>query len=195
MKRLELILLTCLNSFISNAVFSQEQATEKFITLLCSGRDLSKKDIDPSVSSQLITIYKLEPGVKQTKLSKQNIAVCSADNEKKLSVAQWHASTAKLDVYRVDLSLVVSKYIGETEKNLERLFSKAESKNWILLFDEADALFGRNESGKDSSGLEKARNDFLLWASKYRSSVLIAFNDCTNAQPVVREKFRSLMLK
>ena len=47
------------------------------------------------------------------------------------------------DVYRIDLSQIVSKYIGETEKNLEKIFQKAENKNWILFFDEADALFGK----------------------------------------------------
>ena len=47
------------------------------------------------------------------------------------------------DIYRVDLSMVVSKYIGETEKNLSMLFDKAENKDWILFFDEADALFGK----------------------------------------------------
>jgi hypothetical protein len=46
-------------------------------------------------------------------------------------------------VYRIDLSLVVSKYIGETEKNLARVFERAEARDWILFFDEADALFGR----------------------------------------------------
>ena len=50
---------------------------------------------------------------------------------------------ASLPVYRVDLSAVVSKYIGETEKNLEAIFKKAEHKDWILFFDEADALFGK----------------------------------------------------
>lgn len=47
------------------------------------------------------------------------------------------------DVYRIDLSQIVSKYIGETEKNLEKIFEKAEYKDWILFFDEADALFGK----------------------------------------------------
>ncbi len=47
------------------------------------------------------------------------------------------------DVFRIDLLRVISKYIGETEKNLSGLFAKAENKDWILLFDEADALFGR----------------------------------------------------
>jgi SpoVK/Ycf46/Vps4 family AAA+-type ATPase len=56
----------------------------------------------------------------------------------------------QLDVYRVDLSMVVSKYIGETEKNLSRVFDLAENKNWILFFDEADALFGKRSNTSDS---------------------------------------------
>src|SRR5690554_3918465 len=55
-----------------------------------------------------------------------------------------------LDVYRVDLSMVVSKFIGETEKNLEKVFKKAENKNWILFFDEADALFGKRTGIADA---------------------------------------------
>ena len=47
------------------------------------------------------------------------------------------------DVYRIDLSMVVSKYIGETEKNLSKLFDKAANKEWILFFDEADSIFGK----------------------------------------------------
>ncbi|MDO7174053.1 ATP-binding protein [Mariniflexile sp. AS56] len=54
------------------------------------------------------------------------------------------------DVYRVDLSLVVSKFIGETEKNLSKLFNKAENKDWILFFDEADALFGKRTNVRDA---------------------------------------------
>ena len=55
-----------------------------------------------------------------------------------------------LDLYRVDLSTVVSKYIGETEKNLERIFTEAQSSNVILFFDEADSLFGRRSEVSDS---------------------------------------------
>jgi hypothetical protein len=54
------------------------------------------------------------------------------------------------DVYKIDLSMVVSKYIGETEKNLELLFARAEDKGWILFFDEADALFGKRTSVRDA---------------------------------------------
>ncbi len=55
------------------------------------------------------------------------------------------------DVYRIDLSMVVSKYIGETEKNLAKVFDQAEHKNWILFFDEADALFGKRTETKSSN--------------------------------------------
>lgn len=56
----------------------------------------------------------------------------------------------QMDVYRIDLSQVVSKYIGETEKNLSSVFDIAERKGWILFFDEADALFGKRSQTTDS---------------------------------------------
>ena len=58
--------------------------------------------------------------------------------------------TTGRDVYKVDISLTVSKYIGETEKNLGRLFDQAQSKGWILFFDEADALFGKRSETRDA---------------------------------------------
>ena len=54
------------------------------------------------------------------------------------------------DVYRIDLSLVVSKFIGETEKNLAKIFGQAEDRDWILFFDEADALFGKRTQVRDA---------------------------------------------
>jgi len=60
------------------------------------------------------------------------------------------ANELQLDLYRVDLSQVVNKYIGETEKNLKRIFDAAEDGGAILLFDEADALFGKRSEVKDS---------------------------------------------
>ncbi len=68
---------------------------------------------------------------------------------KKLA-AKLIAKQNSLDVYRVDLAGVVSKYIGETEKNLDKIFRTAAEKNWILFFDEADALFGKRTSVQDS---------------------------------------------
>ncbi|MEM9119466.1 MAG: ATP-binding protein [Cyanobacteria bacterium P01_F01_bin.56] len=68
----------------------------------------------------------------------------------KTMAAEVLALELQLDLYRIDLSAVVSKYIGETEKNLRRVFDAAEMGGAILLFDEADALFGKRSEVKDS---------------------------------------------
>ena len=68
----------------------------------------------------------------------------------KTMAAEVLANDLRLNLYRIDLSSVVSKYIGETEKNLRRLFDAAEDSGAILFFDEADALFGKRSEVKDS---------------------------------------------
>jgi len=68
----------------------------------------------------------------------------------KTLAAEVIANEARLDLYRIDLASVVSKYIGETEKNLSRVFDAAERSGAVLLFDEADALFGKRSEVKDS---------------------------------------------
>ncbi len=75
---------------------------------------------------------------------------CGASGTGKTMAAEVLANELRLDLYRIDLSQVVSKYIGETEKNLRRVFDAAESGSAILLFDEADALFGKRSEVKDS---------------------------------------------
>ena len=68
----------------------------------------------------------------------------------KTMAAEVLARTLGLDVYKIDLSGMISKYIGETEKNLERIFTEAENSNAILFFDEADAVFGKRSEVKDA---------------------------------------------
>lgn len=68
----------------------------------------------------------------------------------KTLAAQIMANQLGIDLYRIDLSTVVSKYIGETEKNLERIFSEASESNAILFFDEADTIFGKRSEVKDA---------------------------------------------
>ena len=68
----------------------------------------------------------------------------------KTMAAEILGNELSLDLYKIDLSSVVSKWIGETEKNLERIFTAAENANAILFFDEADALFGKRSEVKDS---------------------------------------------
>ena len=78
------------------------------------------------------------------------VLFAGADSSGKTSAAELVARNLERDLYRVDLNKIISKYIGETEKNLNRLFTAAESAGAILLFDEADALFGKRSEFKDS---------------------------------------------
>ena len=73
-----------------------------------------------------------------------------SDSTAKTMAAEVLANELGRDLYRVDLSQVVSKYIGETEKNLSLVFEAAEKAGWVLFFDEADALFGNRTDVKDS---------------------------------------------
>ncbi len=68
----------------------------------------------------------------------------------KTMAAEVVAAELGLDLYKIDLSTIISKYIGETEKNLERIFSEAEHSNAILFFDEADAIFGKRSEVRDA---------------------------------------------
>lgn len=79
-----------------------------------------------------------------------NVLFSGSPGTGKTMAAEVIANELQLDLYRIDLSQVVSKYIGETEKNLDRIFTAAETSNAILLFDEADALFGKRSEVKDA---------------------------------------------
>lgn len=78
------------------------------------------------------------------------ILFTGSGTEAKLPAGRAVSERLQLELYRIDLSAVISKYIGETEKNLERLFNTAENKSWLLFFDEADALFGKRTQVRDS---------------------------------------------
>ena len=79
-----------------------------------------------------------------------NILFAGPSGTGKTMAAQIMANELALDLYKIDLATVVSKYIGETEKNLDRIFEEAQDSNAILFFDEADAIFGKRSEVKDS---------------------------------------------
>jgi len=91
------------------------------------------------------------------------------------------------DVYSIDLSLVVSKYIGETEKNLATLFDKAENGDWILFFDEADALFGKRTNISDANDryANQATSYLMQRMELYKGLIILA----TSAKDSIDEKF------
>lgn len=99
------------------------------------------------------------------------------------------------DVYRIDLSTVVSKYIGETEKNLKRLFDRAERKDWILFFDEADALFGKR-TGVSNSNDRYANQEvsYLLQRVEYFDGmVILATNMKNNIDKAFIRRFQNII--
>lgn len=103
--------------------------------------------------------------------------------------------STQMPVYRVDLSLVVSKYIGETEKNLSKVFDAAESKNWILFFDEADALFGKRVQASSSN--DRFANQeiaFLLQRIEdFNGLVILASNLKGNIDEAFARRFQSMI--
>jgi ATPase family protein associated with various cellular activities (AAA) len=99
------------------------------------------------------------------------------------------------DVYKVDLSLIVSKYIGETEKNLARIFDVAEHKGWILFFDEADALFGKRTRVEDSHDRYANQEiSFLLQRiEEFDGVAILASNFRANIDDAFLRRFQSVV--
>lgn len=99
------------------------------------------------------------------------------------------------EVYRVDLSMVVSKFIGETEKNLANLFARAENKDWILFFDEADALFGKRTNVRDAH--DKYANQEVAYllqrVEEYNGLVILASNLKSNIDDAFLRRFQSII--
>jgi len=99
------------------------------------------------------------------------------------------------DVYRIDLSMIVSKYIGETEKNLSSLFDKAINKDWILFFDEADAIFGKRTNVRDAH--DKYANQevsyLLQRIESHPGLVILASNFKSNIDTAFTRRFQSII--
>jgi len=100
-----------------------------------------------------------------------------------------------LDVYRIDLSQMVSKYIGQTEKNLSKIFDRAENKDWILFFDEGDALFGKRTSTSDAHDrYANQQVSFLLQKiEEYNGLIVLASNMKSNIDDAFLRRFQSII--
>ncbi|TCN59957.1 ATP-binding protein [Flavobacterium circumlabens] len=99
------------------------------------------------------------------------------------------------EVYRVDLSMIVSKYIGETEKNLSKIFDVAQHKDWILFFDEADALFGKRTSASSSNDRHaNQQTGYLLQRIEdFPGVVILASNLKENMDEAFSRRFQSMI--
>jgi len=121
-------------------------------------QDIILPDDQVAQLTEIITTVRGRPivledwGVGQKLTSSQGVTILFAGppGTGKTMAAEVLAKELGLDLYKIDLSTVVSKYIGETEKNLEKIFHEAASSNAILFFDEADAIFGKRSEVKDA---------------------------------------------
>ncbi|MDY9927106.1 AAA family ATPase [Methanosarcina sp.] len=107
-----------------------------------------------------------------------NVLFSGPSGTGKTMAAEVLACEVQLDIYKIDLSSIVSKYIGETEKNLNKIFKEAEMSNAILFFDEADALFGKRSEVKDAhdryANIETAY--LLQKMEEHEGTVILASN-------------------
>jgi ATP-dependent Clp protease ATP-binding subunit ClpA len=115
-----------------------------------------------------------------------------ASGTAKTLAAQWLATSLNVNLFRIDLSSIVSAYIGETEKNLERLFGEAERTGALLLFDEADALFGKRTNVKDAddryANIEV--NYLLQRLESYSGVAILASNSQHEIDPDILKRMR-----
>ncbi|ULQ53231.1 ATP-binding protein [Flavihumibacter fluvii] len=113
----------------------------------------------------------------------------------KSMAAQVIANTLQLDLYRIDLSMTVSKYIGESAKNIERILSRSKHMDVILFFDEADALFGKRTDIKDAHDrYANTDTNYLLQAiENYPGIVLLATNNKSNIDNGFMRRFRYVL--
>jgi MoxR-like ATPase len=113
----------------------------------------------------------------------------------KTMAAQVIAASLGLDLFRISLSEVVSKYVGETSKNLQRIFARAEEMDAVLLFDEADALFSRRTEVKDAHDrfANTDTNHLLQAVEAYGGVALLATNRKANIDPAFLRRIRYIL--
>ncbi|WP_435261412.1 ATP-binding protein [Tenacibaculum sp. nBUS_03] len=130
---------------------------------------------------------KIKPGYR--------VLFCGAPGTGKTLTASLLGKYTKRDVYRVDLSMVVSKYIGETEKNLSKLFDKSIDQDWILFFDEADSIFGKRTSVRDAH--DKYANQevsyLLQRIEAHPGLIILASNFKNNIDAAFTRRFHNII--
>jgi len=158
--------------------YSVMQQVEEIRTWLAHGRTLMQEwGLASKVKPGFRTVFYGPPGTGKT-----------------LTAALLGKSSGR-EVYRVDLSMVVSKYIGETEKNLGKVFDVASYKDWILFFDEADALFGKRTAASTSNDRHaNQQTGYLLQRIEdFPGTVILATNLKANMDEAFTRRFQSMI--
>lgn len=142
-KILHLLLLAALSLPACVAQKATNPGYEKIIEITPAD---SLRSVPVAVKKQLN-----EYGMQRMKTKEASQLLITGSNTKLMdNTSRWLAANTKKNIVHINLLALTSKYIGETEKNLDKVFDKAEANNWILFFDEADALFGKRTDIKDA---------------------------------------------
>ena len=122
-----------------------------------------------------------EYGVQRMKTKEASQLLITGSNTKLMdNTSRWLAAKTKMNIVHINLLALKSKYIGETEKNLDKVFDKAEANNWILFFDEADALFGKRTEVKDAQD-KYVHQEVAYLLQRIERSKGIVFIPCISA--------------
>lgn len=193
-----------LNNIISGKDIEHEYSpdfpAQKLTTLLewedlvlceSTSKNLNELLLWPEHGKRLIEEYNMQKTVKQG----YKALFYGPSGTGKTITAALIGKKVNKPVYRIDLSQIVSKYIGETEKNLEKVFKIAENKDWILFFDEADALFGKRT--KVNSSNDRFANQEIAYLLQRVEScdniVVLASNLKENVDKAFARRFQSII--
>ena len=177
MKKYIIALVIILSSSFTN-ISSAQKANPQLLPKL---KDTTKLSIPPATRALALSG------------NRQRIWMAGSGTGKTIA-AQWLGTRLGKNVYRVDCSALVSAYIGETEKNLNRLFEKAELSGQVLFFDEADALFGKRTGVQDAH--DKYANQevsyLLQKIENYNGIVIMTTNQRTEEMIHYLKSFKQL---
>ena len=148
---------------------------------------------------RIIDWLKSAPAEQRNPKTFQALFIGPAGSGKK-STAIHIAQETNCDIFKIDTSELLTKYIGETEKNLEILFARAEEKNWILYFDEADSLFGKkgnsangNGNGSDEKHSSVEINSLLRSIRFYPGLVILTTKKKKKIDPSYLQSFNAIV--
>jgi SpoVK/Ycf46/Vps4 family AAA+-type ATPase len=177
-KTIHLLLIAAMSMTACVAQKASQSRYENMIKIVPADSLLT---VPPAVKKQL-NEWVIQKGKAAGTYSGTRLLLTGTDKMLAGNTSRWLATQLRKDIYRIDLSALVSKYIGETEKNLNRVFTNAETNNSILFFDEADALFGKRTEVKDAHDqyANQEINYLLQRMEVYKGLVVLACNsdDC-----------------
>lgn len=179
-------------SEFASHLFSNGHHDESSGQLFTTQKQWQSLDISPLAKAELNTLQTLVP---LNKMCNYIALFEGEDAADKLAAAALMAKDEGRQLFRIDVSQVVSKYVGETEKNLDAVFANAEKNDWILFFDEADALFGKRTTVKDSHD-KYANQDVGYLMQKiedYKGVVIVATKSTPSDDDDIKKMSRAVI--